>query len=51
MTQPSDQEGEILISGLDSGPRNEERDRPTRSERLARLTPAQDEKEPEDEDA
>ena len=50
MTQPSDEQGEILISGLDIGPDNEERDRPTRTERLARLSPAHDEREPEDED-
>ena len=43
-------EGEILISGLDTGPAAEERDRPTRSERLARLAPARPDDEPEDED-
>ena len=46
----SQQDGEILISGLDTGPAQQERDRPTRSERLARLTPAHPDEEPEDED-
>lgn len=58
MTDPHDpapqdtpqQDGEILISGLDTGPAQQERDRPTRSERLARLTPAHPDDEPEDED-
>ncbi|AXG99228.1 hypothetical protein [Deinococcus wulumuqiensis] len=53
MTDPQDptpQSSEILISGLDTGPAPEERDRPTRSERLARLHPPHPDREPEDED-
>ncbi|WP_034385868.1 hypothetical protein [Deinococcus sp. YIM 77859] len=42
--------GEVLISGLDTGPAPEERENVSPTDELARLTPMLPHKEPEDED-
>lgn len=43
-------EGEVVISGLDTGPSNAEREAPTPTERSERLLPTHPTSEPTDED-
>ncbi|GMA17334.1 hypothetical protein E5F05_07295 [Deinococcus metallilatus] len=48
---PQDQgQGEVVISGLDTGPSQEERENVTPTDEHARLTPMLPHKEPTDED-
>ncbi|THF87989.1 hypothetical protein E7T09_01840 [Deinococcus sp. KSM4-11] len=49
-TDATEQGGEVLISGLDTGPSNAERGTPTPSELEERLLPLHPVAEPDDED-